>query len=137
MTEKFSLDLLKEVRFRTSRSGGAGGQHVNKVESRVELIFDVAASEALSLDQKNLLYEKLNTRIDKKGLLRVVGDESRSQIENKEIVKEKFLELIISGLKRPKKRRPTKPTKGSTEKRIETKKKRSSVKKMRGKPFDQ
>lgn len=125
------VDLTTEIKFRTSRSSGPGGQHVNKVESRVELMFDVENSEFLEKDQKAIIFEKLKNRISNDGLLRLQCDESRSQAKNREIVIKRFLVLIERALKPVKKRKPTRPTKSSIEKRLKIKKQVSEKKSSR------
>lgn len=126
--------LVKELKFKTSRSKGPGGQHVNKVESQVDLFFNVNESNYLSRDQKEIICAKLTNRISNEGFLRLQCDESRSQLTNKEIVTERFLLLIEYALKPEKKRKPTKPGKGSKEMRLKNKKKKSEKKESR-KPF--
>lgn len=123
--------LNKEVRYRTSRSSGAGGQHVNKVSTKVELTFDVDNSTVLSDEQKVIILEKLKNRISKEGLLTLQCDETRSQLRNKEIVFDRFFNLIEEALKPEKERKPTKPTKTSVEKRLKDKKKKSEKKDLR------
>lgn len=105
--------LKKEISFRTSRSSGAGGQHVNKVSTRVELLFDVEGSSVLSEEEKVIIKDKLTARISKDGILTVACEETRSQSRNKEIAFEKFIGLIEDALKPLKKRVPTKRSKGS------------------------
>ncbi len=114
--------LKKEISFRTSRSSGAGGQHVNKVSTRVELLFDVEGSSVLSEEEKVIIKDKLTARISKDGILTVACEETRSQSRNKEIAFEKFIGLIEDALKPLKKRVPTKRSKGSIEKRLKDKK---------------
>jgi len=116
-------NLTKELKFKAIRSGGAGGQHVNKVSSKIELTFDISASKILSEDQKGLLLKKLSSRLTKENVLILFCDESRSQHKNKEIVIERFLEIIKKGLKKPKSRKKTKPSKASIKKRLDNKKK--------------
>lgn len=125
------VDLTTEIKFRTSRSSGPGGQHVNKVESRVELMFDVENSEFLEKDQKAIIFEKLKNRISNDGILRLQCDESRSQAKNREIVIKRFLVLVERALKPVKKRKPTRPTKSSIEKRLKIKKQVSEKKSSR------
>lgn len=123
--------LNKEVGYRTSRSSGAGGQHVNKVSTKVELVFDVDASRVLTEEQKAVIHTKLKNRISREGLLTLQCDETRSQVKNKEIVFERFITLIKEALKPEKERKPTKPTKASVEKRLKEKKKKSEKKDFR------
>lgn len=127
-------ELLKEIRFKTSRSQGPGGQHVNKVESRVDLVFDVFKSDALDSDQIEIVSKKLKNRISNDGLLRLQCDVTKSQFKNKEIVTEHFLKLIETALKPEKKRKPTKPGKAAKEKRLQDKKKQSDKKEFRKPP---
>lgn len=126
-------DLSSEFSFRTSRSSGAGGQHVNKVDSRVELRFNIPASQLLSEQQKALLLQKLDNKLTSEGDLLIVSQEERSQIRNKEITVEKFYALLQKALQPVKKRRPTRPTRSSVEKRITAKKQMGEKKKRRGK----
>jgi len=123
--------LYQEVTFKTSRSGGAGGQHVNKVSSKVELIFDVDKSVQFTDEQKVVLQNKLANRIDNEGLLHLQCDETRSQLKNKEIVFERLLDLISIALKPVKKRKQSKPSKSSIKKRLDSKKKLSDKKDSR------
>lgn len=122
---------MHELKFTASRSGGPGGQNVNKLETRVELRFDIAGSRSLSSDEKTMLLERLRSRIDSRGVLRIVSQESRSQWQNKQIVLEKFAEVMRNALKPRKKRNPTKPTKTAREKRLRAKRIRSERKKTR------
>lgn len=136
---KYTFDLMKdslnkEVKYRTSRSSGAGGQHVNKVSTKVELVFDVNGSTILSEEQKTVIRERLKNRISKEGLMILYCDETRSQLKNKEIVFSRFIQLIEDALKPIKKRKPTKPTKSSVEKRLKDKKTKSEKKDLRKPP---
>ena len=124
-------DFHKEVKYRISRSGGAGGQNVNKVSTKVELLFDVERSIVLTERQKTIVVEKLSNRISSEGLLSLKSDETRSQLTNKEIVFERFINLIKTALTPVKKRRPTKPSRSSVRKRLSNKKKLSEKKSNR------
>ncbi|PLX02836.1 MAG: aminoacyl-tRNA hydrolase [Marinilabiliales bacterium] len=119
--ERFNL-LKNELSFRTSRSGGPGGQNVNKVSTKVELLFYVEESLVLNDDEKTILMDKLANRISIDGILTISSSETRSQFKNKQIVIEKFRELITEALKPQKIRRKTKVPKGVKEKRLKTKK---------------
>jgi ribosome-associated protein len=127
-------EILSEVTFKTSRSGGKGGQNVNKVETKIELIFNVLNSKYLTDEEKELIQEKLNNRIDKNGNLRIVSQTERSQHMNKLKSIGKFLELIAKSLRKRKKRLKTKPTTISKENRIKKKKITSLKKSNRSKP---
>jgi ribosome-associated protein len=127
------IDISREIVFRTARSGGKGGQNVNKVETMVEGIFDPAASSVLSVDQKQLIIEKLKNKMTNTGLLIVKSQRERSQLANKEDVVEKINRLIEQALKKKKMRIATAPTKGSKEKRIQGKKIKSQTKSGRRK----
>ncbi len=126
--------ILKELKFKAIRSSGAGGQHVNKVSSKVELSFDVSDSLALSVREKERLLLKLANRLTKEHLLILQCDEARSQHKNKQLVVKRFFELLKKALHVPKKRKPTKPSKSSVEKRLKAKKIASSKKVYRKKP---
>lgn len=127
-------NILKELKFKAVRSSGAGGQHVNKVSSKVELIFDLQNSGEFTEEEKELLFKNLSSKLTKDNSLLLTCDESRSQHKNKEIVIKRFLEIITNGLKVPKKRKPTKPSKSSIKKRLEKKKKQAYKKALRNKP---
>lgn len=127
-------NLIKELSFKAVRSSGAGGQHVNKVSSKVELIFDLQNSVELSSEEKELLLKNLYSKLTKEGVLLLNCDESRSQHKNKELVIDRFITLITNGLKTPKKRKPTKPSKSSVLKRLDKKKKLAYKKAFRRKP---
>jgi len=126
--------LANELVFTTSRSGGPGGQNVNKVNSKVTLQFDVVNSAGLTPEDKATLHEKLYSRLTNEGVLMLTSQESRSQIRNKEIVMAKFDELLARAFERKKIRRPTKPSKGAVQSRIKKKKVHGEKKKWRRKP---
>ena len=132
---RIDAELLSgELVFTTSRSGGPGGQNVNKVNSKVTLQFDVENSLLLTPEEKVLLKEKLSSRITRLGVLVVTSQESRSQMENKEVVLEKFNKLISKAYERKKPRKATRPTKGSKQQRLKKKKVVSEKKQWRKKP---
>ena len=125
--------LHREVEFRTSRSSGPGGQHVNKTESRVELLWSPQESNCLTEEQKMLVAIRLSTRITDEGVLILASEKYRSQYRNKAEVTERFLDLVTISLVPVKKRQPSKPTRSSVEKRIRSKKIRGDIKRTRRK----
>ena len=125
--------MIKELKFKAVRSGGAGGQHVNKVSSKIELTFDLENSESFTEEEKVLLIQKLKSKLTKDNVLLLQCDESRSQHKNKEIAIDRFLNIISSGLKVQKPRKATKPSKSSILKRLEKKKKQAFKKVLRNK----
>lgn len=127
----FSEYTLKAV-----RSGGAGGQHVNKVSSRMELYFDISASIVLSDEQKSTLLTKLRSKLTDEGILRITEDTSRSQHANREAIIKKLYALIEQALKKPKKRIAVKVSKAAKKKRVDNKKKHAEKKSLRRKPLD-
>jgi ribosome-associated protein len=129
-----SADILHELDFITSRSGGPGGQHVNKVSSKVTLKWNVAGSGSLPAEQKDLLLQRWANRLTAGGVLVLHARESRSQLRNKETVIHKLDALLRTALTPRKTRKPTKPTKASIQKRKAHKRHRSETKKMRRKP---
>ena len=128
--------LLAEATVKTSRSGGKGGQNVNKVSTKVELVFDVAVSGVFSETEKEKILRKLADKLDSEGLLHVVSQASRSQADNKAKALEKLARLLENALKEPKKRVATKPKKSAVEQRLINKKKMGEIKKLRGQKPD-
>ena len=126
--------LLKEITYTAVRSGGPGGQHANKVSSKVILHFNLKATKALSDAQKITASHQLSSKLSKEGVLTLTCDDSRSQHENKGIVTQRFLRLMRSATKRPKKRIATKISKAVKTKRLESKKKMAIKKSLRQKP---
>ncbi len=129
-----STHILSELEFSFSKSSGPGGQHVNKVNTKVGLRFDVAGSTILTEEQKELLVKKLSNKLTKEGVLVLSSQEARSQLVNKENVLEKLDKLLQSAFFIKKKRKPTKPTKASNRKRLDGKKRQSLKKANRQKP---
>jgi ribosome-associated protein len=128
------VELINEVQFKAIRSSGAGGQHVNKVSSKVELSFDLHQSLVFNERQKERLLYKLKHRLTKEGVLISQCGESRSQHKNKELIIKRFLELIKVSLIIPKRRIPTKIPKSVIRKRLKNKRKLSDKKANRKKP---
>jgi ribosome-associated protein len=126
--------ILNECQFKAVRSSGSGGQHVNKVSSKVELQFNVAQSEGLSDREKTRIQQKLASKLTQEHVLILQTGDRRSQHRNKQLVISRFLTLLKEALKVPKKRKPTKPTRASVTKRLETKQKNAVKKQLRKKP---
>jgi len=124
-------DFSKELSFKTSRSSGAGGQNVNKVETAVTVLWKVAESEFFNDDQKELIQQKLKNRINAEGLLFLTVSESRTQLMNKNKAIEKIIDLVNKALIVPKKRTATKPSRAQKQKRLDGKKKLSDKKENR------
>ncbi len=126
--------LLTEVQVSASRSGGPGGQNVNKVNTKIELRFPVGSSEVFTDSEKQLLVSKLKNRINSEGELLVTSSSERSQWKNRENAEKKFFELIEKALTKQKRRRKTQPTASSKLKRIENKKMQGQKKALRKPP---
>ena len=121
---------LDEIELRASRSSGPGGQHANVTSSRIEAVFDVEASGAISEPQRALLRRKLGDRVT------AVAQDARSQARNRELALERLREKITAGLRRPKRRRPTKPSRAARERRLEQKRRQSQRKAQRRPPSE-
>jgi len=130
INENLSIPLA-EISFRYSRAGGPGGQSVNRSASRVELIFDVAGSPSLSESQRARILGKLAGQIDTNGVLHLVSSSERSQLRNRQDAVERFQLLLANALRRPRRRRPTRPSAASRERRLQQKRRRSDIKKTR------
>ncbi|HET7024149.1 MAG TPA: alternative ribosome rescue aminoacyl-tRNA hydrolase ArfB [Gemmatimonadales bacterium] len=124
-----------ELEFRATHAGGPGGQHVNTSSSRVELRWDVPASQALTIEERERLLRKLGRRVDSSGTLRIVSDSRRSQLQNREAAVSRFQEIVAAALAVPKPRRATRPTKASKERRLVAKRHRT-LRKARRRPPD-
>ncbi len=121
----------RELQFRAGPAGGPGGQHVNRASTRVEVRWDVASSPSISDSQRQTLLEKLASRIDSRGILRVTADERRSQMQNREMAVERLNTLVRRALEKPKPRKKTKPTPAAREKRLAEKRRHSERKRDR------
>lgn len=126
--------LYPELDFTASRSGGPGGQNVNKVNSKISVRFDVPHSEILTQEEKDILMQRLSSFLTKEGILQISSQESRSQLENKEAVVAKLDALLAKAFEKRKIRKKTKPSKIAVQKRIQSKKHLSEKKKWRQKP---
>ena len=126
-----STEILKELRYKGIRSSGPGGQHVNKVASKIELSFDLSKSKGLSDTEKERLENKLANRLNKEKILLLQCGSNRSQHRNKEIVCKRFFALLKENLQKPKTRKASRPTRASVLKRLDNKKANSLKKQLR------
>jgi ribosome-associated protein len=127
---------VAELEFRASRASGPGGQGVNTTDSRVELRFDVAGSPSLPPEAKERALRRLGPRLDSGGVLRVVAQAQRSQLANRRAAVERFAELLAAALHTPRSRRPTRPTRAAAARRVESKRRRATTKRLRERPKD-
>jgi len=125
---------LSELLYRASRSGGPGGQHVNTSSSRIEVWWDVGGSPSLTDEQRSQLLQRLASRLDSSGRLRLVASGSRSQLRNREEATERLRAVIAGALVVRKKRRPTKPSRAAKDARLEAKRRRAATKQRRRDP---
>ena len=128
MTQIRQIDtgsLLPFVQFQTSRSGGAGGQHVNKVETKVTALFDLHAATCFSPEEKQRIGDRLANRLQADGVLQVSCQQTRSQLQNKEIALQKLVVLLSDALKEKKPRKASKPSKAAVQRRLDTKRKQA------------
>ena len=120
-----------ELTARASRAGGAGGQHVNTSSTRIELLWNISTSRVLSAEQRERLLQKLASRLDGEGNIRVVASDRRSQLQNRESAESRLADLVRAALIIPKKRKATKPSRASKQARLDSKKRQSDKKKDR------
>ena len=131
INQRLSIPMA-EVKLRASRSGGPGGQHANTSATRIQLFWNVRDSPSLTDRRRQLILSRLAPRIDREGVLQLACETHRSQLRNRQEVLERFAELIAESLRPRKKRRPTRPTRASKEKRLQSKKHRGRIKRLRG-----
>lgn len=131
ISNRFSIPAA-ELDFQASRSGGPGGQHVNTTASRIQLRWNIRTSPSLSEGRREILLDRLSGRIDQEGVLQVTADTHRSQHRNREEAAERLASLVRDALRPRKKRKKTRRTRSSNEKRLRKKKERGQVKKLRG-----
>ncbi len=129
--------LINECRFEATRSSGSGGQNVNKVSTKVILLFNVLESNVLDSEQKDVFLSELHTRISKHGIFRLSSGRERTQLANRKLVTEKFIMLVTTAFETEEERIATKPTKGSKLRRIDSKKALSDKKSNRSQRFDE
>ena len=123
-----------ELEFRVSRAGGPGGQHVNKTSSRVEALWDAARSPLLTEPERHRVLTRLANRIGADGILRVVAEDRRSQLQNRLAAVERMNSLVDAARRAPKPRRPTKPSRAAKARRLDSKRKRADKKRERSRP---
>jgi ribosome-associated protein len=126
-----------EFEFRNSTSTGPGGQHVNRTETRVTLLFDVRSSRCLSDEQREKILARLASRINREGVMQVSSQKHRSQSANREVVMERFVELVAGALREDRARKPSRPTRASKKRRVDQKKQRGKTKQLRQKPGEE
>ncbi|HRP07619.1 MAG TPA: alternative ribosome rescue aminoacyl-tRNA hydrolase ArfB [Gemmatimonadales bacterium] len=136
INERLSIPR-SELEFKATRSGGPGGQHVNTSSTRIELVWNVTGSPSLWEDERIRLLEKLAHRLDSEGSIRVVAQGERSQLQNREAAVERLAQMVARALVVPKKRKATRPSKASKEKRLEQKRRRGAVKRERRRRDDE
>ena len=119
---------MSELTYRASRSGGPGGQHVNTSSTRIEVVWDIAGSPSLDESQRARLLERLATRLDKEGRLRLVSGGTRSQLQNRMDVTERLARVVADGLHVPKARKRTRPSRAAKAARLDAKRKRAGLK---------
>lgn len=134
ISNRFSIPA-SELDFQASRSGGPGGQHANTTSSRIQLRWNVRTSPSLSDGRRKAILDRLSSRIDQDGVLQVTADTHRSQHRNREEAADRLAGLVREALRPRKKRKPTRRTRSSNEKRLRNKKHRGQIKKLRG-PID-
>ncbi len=122
---------LSELEYRATRSGGPGGQHVNTSATRIEVVWDVAASQALSDEQRARLLVRLSSRLDSEGKLRLVASDRRSQLQNRESATERLRDIVARALVVPKKRRKSAVPRAEKKRRLEAKRRRAEIKARR------
>jgi len=125
---------LSELDYRATRSGGPGGQHVNTSSTRIEVWWDIGASPTLTPDQRERLLQRLESRLDGEGRLRIVASESRSQLRNREAATERLRAIVAAALAVPKPRKRTKPSRAAKAARLEAKRRRAATKRERRPP---
>jgi ribosome-associated protein len=125
-----------EIETLTTTSRGPGGQHVNRSETRVVLRLNVIESASLSEEQRSTILHKLGSRISREGVLQVAAEEHRSQARNRDLARDRMIELLASALHRDRPRKPTRPTRASRHRRVDDKKRRGAIKQGRKKPTD-